>query len=287
MLLSSAMLILLAACQPARTSKKPIVVTSISIYKDLIEQVTGNSIEVHSMVKGTENPHTFDLSGSKIRLVNSADLLVFNGMGLESWATQIVAGIDTNRTRVIYVADALRDSSFITHGENPHIWMDPRIGQAIVRHLLPALQKILPDSQAVFQQRARAYERKLEQLYQDIDHKLEPLHGKGVIAQTLGLDYFFSAFGIDRAAVIVNNPGTEPSARWMKELVDMLRSGQVAAIVRLPQFSESLPRTLSEESGVPVAVMSPLINGVPYVETYIDLMWFNADALVNAVTPEA
>jgi len=274
-------------CQSNQTPKKPVIVTSISIYQDLIHRITGDAVEVESMVKGSENPHTFDLSGGKIRLINSADLLVFNGMGLESWATQIVAGIDTQRTRVIYVANALRDSSFIIHGDNPHIWMDPRIGQAIVRHLLPALQTILPDSQAVFQARARAYEQELDQLYRDITQKLEPLHGKSVVAQTPGLDYFFSAFGIKQAAVIVNNPGTEPSARWMKELVDTLRTDDVTAIVRLPQFSESLPETLSRESGVPVVVMSPLINGAPYVETYIDLMWFDADALANAVAPEA
>lgn len=278
---------LVVGCQSKQPARKPVVVTSISIYQDLIHHITGDAVEVESMVKGSENPHTFDLSGGKIRLINSADMLVFNGMGLESWAGQIVAGVDTKRTRVIYVADALRDSSFIIHGDNPHIWMDPRIGEAIVRHLLPALQAILPDSQAVFQKRARVYEQELEQLYRDITQKLEPIHGKAVVAQTPGLDYFFSAFGIRRAAVIVDNPGTEPSARWMKELVDTLRTDQVAAIVRLPQFSESLPETLSGESGVPVVVVSPLINGAPYVETYIDLMWFNADALANAVAPEA
>lgn len=278
---------LMVACQQDQSGGKPVIVTSISVYKDLIEQIGGGAFEVHSMIKGTENPHTFELSGGKIRLVSSADLLVFNGMGLEAWASQIVAGLDTNRTRVLYVADALRDSSFITHGDNPHIWMDPRIGQAIIRYLLPVLQKTLPDSQAVFQQRANNYVKKLGQLYHDVSLKLKPLQGKEIIAQTPGLAYFFSAFQIQQRAVIVINPGTEPSAKWMKELVDMARGGQIMAIIRLPQFSPSLPQTISKESKVPVVVMSPLINGVPHVETYIDLMWFNADALDNAVAPTA
>ncbi len=273
------------ACQPEQMKEKPVVVTSISVYEDLVRQIAGSACEVHSLVEGMENPHTFDLSGSKIRLVAQADLMVLNGLGLEGWSQQLVAGIDTRHTKYFFVADTLRNSPLLIHDDNPHFWMDPRIGKQIVNILLPEIQALVPDSQAIFRKRVDGYLEELEQLYHDIGVKLEPVKSKEVIAQTPGLDYFFSAFGLERAAVIVGHPGTEPSARKMKELVDLLHTGEVFAIIRFPQFSEKLPQTLSAESGVPVVMMSPLINGAPYVETYIDLIWFNADALSNVLLP--
>jgi len=275
------------ACQPKRMVEKPVVVTSISVYEDLVKQIAGSACEVHSLVQGMENPHTFDLSGSKIRQVAQADLLVLNGLGLEGWSRQLLAGIDTSHTRYVFVADSLMNSPLLIHNDNPHFWMDPRIGQQIVNILLPEIQALVPDSQAIFRERAAGYLEELEQLYHDIGVKLEPLKSNKVIAQTPGLDYFFSAFGIERTDVIVSHPGTEPSARKMKELVDLLQTGEVFAIIRFPQFSEKLPQTLSTESNVPVVLMSPLINGAPYVETYIDLIWFNADALANIASPNA
>lgn len=267
--------------------EKPVVVTSISVYEDLVRQIAGSACEVHSLVEGMENPHTFDLSGSKIRLVAQADLMVLNGMGLEGWSQQLLSGIDTSHTDYLFVADSLGNSTLLIHDDNPHFWMDPRIGQQMVHVLLPEIQALVPDSQAVFRERADRYLAELEQLYHDIGVKLEPVKSKKVIAQTPGLDYFFRAFGVERADVIVSHPGTEPSARKMKALVDLLRTGDVIAIIRFPQFSEKLPQTLSAESGIPVVMMSPLINGAPYVETYIDLIWFNADALSNIAPPNA
>jgi ABC-type Zn uptake system ZnuABC Zn-binding protein ZnuA len=173
------------------------------------------------------------------------------------------------------------------HGDNPHIWTDPRITQAIVHMILPDLQRIVPDSAQVFQDRADAYIQGLNDLYRDIGLKLEPMDGMQVIAQTPGLDYFFSAFFINRVEVIVEHPGGEPSARHMTELSDLLKEGGITAIIQLPQFSERLPKTLSQESGVPMTTMSPLINGVEYVETYLDLMWYNADQLCLLAPPEA
>jgi len=276
---------LLLSCRPEAPKEKPLIVTSISVYEDMVRQIVGSSCDVQSLITGMDNPHTFDISGSEIQAVNSADLLIFNGLGLESWADQIISGIDTTRTEVLFVGDQIQDSPLLIHGDNPHIWMDPRIGRTIAETLVPILQQVLPDSQEVFQRRADQYLVEIDELIEDIQFKLESLEGAQVIAQTPGLDYFFSAFGIQRTDVIVEHPGTEPSARHMAALADLLETGNIIAIVRLPQFSERLPQTLGDESGVAVKLMSPLINGAPYVDNYVDLIWFNADAFSD-ISPE-
>ena len=286
LLVLSLVLSLLLGCQATSPSNQPVIVTSISIYQDLIQSIVGSTCEVRTLVSGMENPHTLDLSGSKARLIQDADLIIFNGMGLEAWADQVKSGLKSKSTPLLSVADSLTHHPLVQHGDNPHLWMDPRITQEMVQLMLPALQKTIPDSAERFRQRADKLTAALDTLYRDVGYKLAPFSGKRVVAQTPGLDYFFSGFGIDRVATIVDHPGTEPSAQTMTKLTDILQNENVIAIVRLPQFSEKLPHTLSEESGVPVISMSPLINGTEYVRTYADLIWYNADQLYRVISEE-
>jgi ABC-type Zn uptake system ZnuABC Zn-binding protein ZnuA len=157
--------------------------------------------------------------------------------------------------------------------------MDPQIVQDIMHVLLNEVQQIMPDSADVFQQNAESYIENLNRLYRDLNTKLDPVKGERVIVQTPALVYFFSAFGIEQAGSIIENVGTQPSAQHMTKLSNMLNSGDILGIVHLPQFSDNLPQTLSDETDVPVISMSALINGLEYVGTYLDLMWYNADQL--------
>ncbi len=278
---------LIISCKPApQKETAPVIVTSISVYQDLIRNIVGNGIQVRTLVTGMENPHTFDFSGSKARMLEDARLIIFNGMGLESWAEQAKKNLDKKKTQFLSIADSLASSPLMQHPGNPHLWLDPRLAAEAVKVILPAVIRIQPDSATVYRRRAKNYIAQLDTLYHDVHYKLEPLQGKKVIAQTPGLDYFFSAFGIKRAAVIVTNPGTEPSAKTMTSLIDLSRTDSVIAIVRLPQFSKTLPETLHKESGVPLVLMSPLITGAPNADTYIDLIWYNADQLTAATLAE-
>jgi len=279
--------LLIVNCQPSsKEEKAPVIVTSISVYQDLIQNIVGKGLEVRTLVTGMENPHTFDFSGSKAKILEDARLIVFNGMGLESWAEQVKRNLNPDATQYLSIADSLPDSLLSRHPGNPHIWLDPRLTQAAVKVILPAVVKLEPDSASIYRNRAQTYLSQLDTLYHDVHYKLQPLRGKKVIAQTAGLDYFFSAFDIDRAAVITTNPGTEPSAKTMTSLIDLTHNENVMAIVRLPQFSKTLPETLHKETKVPVVLMSPLITGAPNVDTYIDLIWYNADQIYTAALPK-
>ena len=271
----------LLGCQQEQQETEPVIVTSISVYQNFIQEIVGETFQVHSLVEGMENPHTLDLSGRKMELVQNAGLLVFNGMGLESWANQLTSG--QQEVKVVMVADSLRNNPIIRHGDNPHIWMDPQIAQDMIHVLLTEVQQVIPDSADVFQQNAEMYIENLNRLYRDINTKLDPVKGARVIAQTPGLEYFFSAFGIEQAGVIIEHAGGQPSAQHMTNLSNMLNSGDIIGIVHLPQFSANLPQTLSDENDVPVISMSALINGLEYVGTYLDLMWYNADQLESLV----
>lgn len=260
------------------------VVTSISVYGDLVRNITGNAVEVHSLVSGAENPHTFDFTGSDARQLHEADLVVLNGLGLEGWARQVEGSVREN-TGIFFVGDSMVKRNPGVSDENPHLWMNPRYGAQLVRSLTPALQQLLPDSADRFEEQSKQYISELDRTFRDISTKLENLTGTRVIAQTPGMDLFLEAFGIERVEVIVTSPGTDPSARKMTQLLDLLNTGDIRGIIYLPQFSKSIPQTLHQESGVSLIMMSPLIGTAPHTETYIDLLWFNADRIYNALTP--
>ncbi len=276
------LLVFVFACQPAQQSDTPVVVTSISIYEDLIRNIAGDAVRVHTLITGAETPHTFDLTGSDARLLQEADLIVLNGLGLEGWAHQL-AGSAPEDAWVFSAGDTLatRDTTFI--GGNPHLWMDPRLTAKLVKLLVPPLQHTVPEAADSLGKRAERYTDQLLQIHSEITMKLEGVRGSKVIVQTPGVDLFLDAYGIRRVDAIVTSPGTEPSAKHMTALMDRIRSGEVDGIIHFPQFSKSIPRMLHDETGVPLILMSPLINAAPHVGSYIDLLWYNADQLYNGL----
>ncbi|MCG3219894.1 MAG: zinc ABC transporter substrate-binding protein, partial [Candidatus Heimdallarchaeota archaeon] len=67
------------------------VVTSISIIADWAAEIGEGLFTPASVVTGGEDPHTFELLGSDIHMIENSDLLIIFGVeGLEPWTEQVL-----------------------------------------------------------------------------------------------------------------------------------------------------------------------------------------------------
>ncbi len=75
-------------------------------------------------------------------------------------------------------------------------------------------------------------------------------------------------------AVAVSSPGQEPSARDVAELTETLRSEEVPAVFKEPQFNARVLELAADETGV--RVLDLLSDAYAEdVDSYLDLMRFN------------
>lgn len=66
------------------------VVASFSILADMVEQVGGSQVQVHSLVGRDADAHVFNPTPKDTRELAQADLVVINGLGFEGWLERLV-----------------------------------------------------------------------------------------------------------------------------------------------------------------------------------------------------
>ena len=69
---------------PTSTAQKLNVVTSVSPITNIIKNIGGNKIDLTGLVPEGGNSHIFELVPSDVVKVNNADLVIINGLGLET-----------------------------------------------------------------------------------------------------------------------------------------------------------------------------------------------------------
>jgi len=291
-LLVLALLSILQLAHPeGRTAPKTIhVVTTSSVFADFIANVGGERVQVTSLVPAGADPHTWEPTPREIRAVSTADIFVYNGLGLELWAPRLIEAAGRPDLMTVELSQGLvplelgEDDGHRGHaGEgNPHFWLDVTYAIHYVRRIQEALAAVDPSGLAYYQARADAYVAELEELDRWIFAQVEQIPPERRVLVTYHNAYAYMArrYGLEVAGFLVPNPDREPPAQVMAQLTRILRERQVPAVFVEPQVDARLAETLAREAGVRVGVLytDSLTADVP---TYVAMMRANAQTLVE------
>src|SRR5215469_14256138 len=106
-------------------------------YANVLGQVGGKYVHVSAILENPNtDPHTFEASAQVAQEVSSAQLIVQNGLGYDSWLNRIESAAPSSSRKVIVAQNllGLPDST-----PNPHLWYDPKtmpaVAEAIESHL--------------------------------------------------------------------------------------------------------------------------------------------------------
>jgi ABC-type Zn uptake system ZnuABC Zn-binding protein ZnuA len=265
------------------------VVTTTTVFADLVEQVGGPDVTVHSLVPKGGEVHTFDPTPRGFEQVARAQLLVANGLGLDDWLVKVAR--DTGTTApVVTLADGVPvDRLLGADGgtPNPHLWLDVALGRRYVAHIADALATADPAHAAGYRERAGAYDQRLAALDATIRDELAaiPEDRRKVISFHDAFPYFAHAYGLEIAGTIVDAPGQDPSAGEVAKLVDAVKTNGVAAVIAEAQFNADLVRTLADETGA--QVVTDLYDdtlGDPPVDSYEAMLTWDAERLTEALS---
>jgi ABC-type Zn uptake system ZnuABC Zn-binding protein ZnuA len=286
--------VLAAACgggggSPSEADTTLRVVTTTTVFADLVGQVGGPDVTVHSLVPKGGEVHTFDPTPRGFESVARAQLLVANGLGLDDWLVKVASDTGTSAP-VVRLGDGVPADRLIgkTDGTpNPHLWLDVSLARLYVAHIADALATADPAHAAAFRERAATYDQRLGKLDTTIREKLTtvPAGDRKVISFHDAFPYFAHAYGLQIVGTIVDAPGQDPSAGEVAKLVDAVKANAVAAVIAEAQFNADLVRTLADETGA--RVVTDLYDdtlGDPPVDSYEAMLRWDADRLTEALT---
>jgi ABC-type Zn uptake system ZnuABC Zn-binding protein ZnuA len=265
------------------------VVTTTTVFADLVRNVGGSYVTVTSLVPNGGDVHTYEPRPNDVRTIAGADLLVMNGLGLDDWLLAVIGSASASGTPLIKLGVDLAGVELLpgdTAGtQNPHLWMDVRYARLYVDRIDQALQQVDPAHAGAYASQAADYENQLDTLDTQIRDAIAtvPEASRRIVTYHDAFPYYAHAYGLTVVGVAVEAPGQEPSAQYTAQLIGAIRDNQVKAIFSENQFPTQLVDTLGQETGV--KVVSDLYDGslTDQVPSYVALMRWDTDRIVAAL----
>ncbi|MFW5784603.1 MAG: metal ABC transporter substrate-binding protein [Chitinispirillaceae bacterium] len=297
-------MVLLIGCSSQKTEDKLILTSFYPIYIATLN-VTGDipGIQVVNMTPSqTGCLHNYQLTPSDAGRIEKASVLVVNGGGMESFLDKAVS---LNEKLLLLNASTeiefmhvkgdhheeehkCEDHDHIHHHHhhheiNAHVWVS--ISNAIkqVNTIAEGLAQWDSANSAQYKENAESYIQKLKLLKEKMHRELDSLSDRTIVTFHDAFPYFAREFGLDVAAVIAQEPGSEPSAAELIGLVKTIREKNVKALFVEPQYVSSTARTISRETGMSLYTFDPVATGPLHKDAYLEIMERNLKALKEAL----
>lgn len=290
------LILVLFLTAPAALAKLHVTATT-SDAGALVTVVARDRVEVLTIAKGTQDPHQIEAKPSFMVKMRSTDLVVAQGLELESaWLNPLIDGsrnpkLAPGKRGVLELAGELepievprgeisRTDGDVHPGGNPHFQTDPiRLGKAalLVAERLGELDR---DNAEFFKTNAREYKERLEKKTAEWRKRIEKSGVKEVVTYHKLLSYFFDRFAIRSALQLEPKPGIPPTASHLLDTIDQMKRRDVKLVLIESIYDDSAAAKLrSSVPGVRVQRVPAMVGGAPGIETSEQLI----EALVSAI----
>ncbi|MFZ1518652.1 MAG: metal ABC transporter substrate-binding protein [Ignavibacteriaceae bacterium] len=290
-LIASFLLSLVFGC--TKTENKNEIVTTIYPFKAILQEIVGDRFEVKSILPAGADPHTYEMIPSDFQSIQNSKAFFFGAMKLDGWASKLDV---KNKIELITLvpkdflielkvhhhhhgSDIEEDENF---GIDPHFWTDPNTVKAMISNIIVELIKIDPQGEATFSLNAEAFSKKLTDLDLQIKKETENIKYKNVFTAHPFYSYFFERYGFNVAGSLEIAPGSQPTAKDIKNLIELVKKENVKAIFTHKQHSDKPAKVLAESSGINEFELDP-IGGVKGRMTYQEIILHNFSIIKYAL----
>ena len=212
--------------------------------------------------------HDYTLTVNHMKLLERADVLVLNGLGLEDFMSD---ALGSTQARQIDCSTGIETLTQADGGVDPHIWMDPDRAARMVQTIADGLSAADPDHAGHYQDNAAQAAADLTACATQGREQLAQLDCRSLITFHDGFGYFADTFGLTILRSIEEEEGSEASARDINEVIDLIQTHQLPAIFTEVNGSQATAQAIVRETGVATAPLSMIMSGTgsglaPYLE---------------------
>ncbi|MWA16217.1 zinc ABC transporter substrate-binding protein AztC [Streptomyces sp. BA2] len=285
--------------------ERPQVVVTTNILGDITREIVGDEADVSVLMKPNADPHSFGLSAVQAAELESADLVVYNGLGLEENVLRHVeaahgAGVAT------FAAGEAADPLTFHAGEkggpddeagepDPHFWTDPdRVRKAVglitdqvVEHVDGVNEKAVRDN-------AEHYGGQLANLTTSMEKSFAaiPEDRRALVTNHHVFGYLADRFGFRVIGAVIPSGTTlaSPSSSDLRSLTQAMAKAKVRTVFADSSQPTRLAEVLRQEMGGDVDVVSlyseSLTEEGKGAGTYLEMMRANTSAMAEGLTSD-
>ena len=293
-------LLTVAACggSPNSSATAPInayqVITTTSIFADLAKMALGDAAHIESIIPAGADVHTFEPSPSDVEKIQSADLIIANGLGLDGWIGSLVEAAGKGEADMLLLGEGLDQENgwvYLSNAEtpgtfDPHIWLDPKGAALYVQRIADHVSRNAPDLAQRIAATSADGITKINAIDADlaVDFAAIDPDQRKIVTMHDAFGYFARAYEIEIVGVAVASPGQDPSAQEIRALIDAIRAAGVTALFSEVQLPSKVLDQIAAETGATVLqdLYSDALGASP-ADSYLGVMRTNADAILGAL----
>ncbi|PWK88379.1 zinc/manganese transport system substrate-binding protein [Lentzea atacamensis] len=292
---ASALLLVLTGCGSARGQSDGIVVTT-NILGDITRNIVGDAAPVTVLMKPNADPHSFAISAQEAARLESAALVVHNGLGLEEGVLRHIRAAEQADVPVLSVGDQIdpiRYTADDVEGKpDPHFWTDPKRVRKAVEVIS---ERVVEHVGGIDADKVRAnttrYLEEIDRLDTWTAERLAsiPAQHRKLVTNHHVFGYLAQRFGFQIVGAVIPSGTTlaSPSASDLASLAEAVRTAGVGAIFADSSQPDRLARVLAEQAGVHVQVIALYSESLTAAgggaATYVEMTRANTEAIVRGL----
>jgi len=271
------------------------VITTYSILYDIVKNVGGDRVDIHSLAPIGSNPHEYDPLPVDVQKTADADAVFYNGLNLEagnSWFENLMltTGKSGEDAPVFRLSEGVEPKYLTTKGkegeEDPHAWLDIRNGIKYAENARDALIKVDPEHTEIYQKNADNYIQQLQELHQTALAQFNeiPKEKRYLITSEGAFKYFCEAYDFEAGYIWEINDENQGTPQQVLQVVQLINSKQVPVLFVETSVDPRSMEMVSKETGVPIGgklFTDSLGKPGEVGDTYVKMMESNIGEIIN------
>lgn len=264
------------------------IITTFTIIQDMAQHVAGEAAIVESITKPGAEIHDYEPTPLDIVKAHSADLVLWNGMGLERWFEKFfknVKGVPS-----VIITEGIKP---IGLGEgpyngkpNPHSWMSPANAIIYVENIKNALIKIDPVNEPTFTRNAKTYTDEIKAIDAPLRELLSkiPSEQRWLVSSEGAFSYLTREYGLKELFLWPVNADEEGTPKQIQKVIDAVRVNKIPVVFSESTISNKAMLQVSGETGARyggILYVDSLTDASGVAPTYLKLLKFNADTILK------
>lgn len=267
-----------------------IAATTLPVYEFTSTLCEGTGLSVARVV--TEDVsclHDYTLQVSQMRMIESAQVVVLSGAGLEDFLEfSSLHTIDASKDIPLLEgachhhtehADHDEDHDAHHHEYDAHIWLSPVNAKRMAENICAGLSAQFPENADCFQENLKNLTAQLNALESYGNRSLSQLKGRELITFHDGFAYLADCFQLNILEAVEEESGSEASAAELISLIELVNEHQLSAIFTERSGSTSAASVIAAETGTTIYTLDMAMSG----SSYFDAMYHNIDTLKEAL----
>ena len=281
--------LLLSGCQTADTPAM-VVATTLPVYDFTVALCQSTDITVERLINESVSClHDYSLSVSQVKAVESAEIIVCSGAGLEDFLSDLLensvkvdasAGISLLCTSHSHDHD---DHAHHAHEDtqevDAHIWLSPANASCMAKNIAAGLIDHYPQHEQQIQNNLTVLLQNLDVLQQYGQQTLSELRSRDLITFHDGFSYFADSFDLHILEAVEEESGSEASAKELIHLITLVQDYKLPAIFTETHGSVSAANVISRETGANIYALDMCMGDTGYFEA----MYRNIDTIKEAL----